>query len=342
MAFERRVAATTALLVAALSFAAAAHAGPQPPAAEKATARDLMKQGRAQRDRKELTAALASFEAADAIMHVPTTGVELAKTQAALGLLVEARDTLRRVLRIPASADDGAAFAQARAAAATIDAELAERIPSVRLRLNGVPDGRTARVTLDGAEIPAAAASAFLKVNPGHHGVAVTVDATTAREEFEIAERETKTVSVTLVVPASAPVVAPPPKLVVPASEPPRAPHTMRTLAIGGFTFAGIGLATGAVSGLFSISSSSAAKSVCTDNRCPRSAQSDIDSAQTTATVSTIAFAAAGVGIVVGSIALLVGDRAVDSKEPTAEAARARVIVTPWIGAGQAGLRGSF
>ena len=343
MASERRFCTATALLVAALAVAGSAHAGPPPPpAAEKATARDLMKQGRAQRDRKELTAALASFEAADAIMHVPTTGVELAKTQAALGLLVEARDTLRRVLRIPASADDGAAFAQARASAATIDAELAERIPSVRLRLSGVPDGRTARVTLDGAEIPAAAASALLKVNPGHHGVAVTVDETTAREEFEIAERETKTVSVTLVLPPSAPVVAPPTTQLVPTSEPPRAPHTMRTLAIGGFTLAGIGVTVGAVTGLLSISSSSAAKSTCSDNRCPRSAQSDIDSAQTTATVSTIAFAAAGVGILVGSIALLVGDRVVDAKEPSAEAARVRVRVTPWIGAGQAGLRGSF
>ena len=34
-------------------------------------------------------------------MHVPTTGLAVARTQAALGLLVEARDTALGVTRIP-------------------------------------------------------------------------------------------------------------------------------------------------------------------------------------------------------------------------------------------------
>jgi hypothetical protein len=351
MASERLFAGS--LLVAALFCASFAHADPT--AAQKATARDLMMRGRAQRDRKETNAALQSFEAADAIMHVPTTGVELAKTQAALGLLVEARDTLRRVLRIPARPDDGAAFAQARTAAGTIDADLADRIPSVRLHINGIPDGRTARVTLDGAEVPAAAANELLKVNPGHHGVDVTLEEATAHEDFDIAERETKTVPVTLVVsPSTSRIGARAPdsnvepvatKTAPTAVEPAPAPHTMRALAIGGFTLAGVGVAVGAVSGLMSISSTGAAKSVCTDNACPRSAQSDIDSAHTTATISTVAFAVAGVGLLVGGIALVVGDHAAtdaEARDASAQSSRSRVRVTPWIGAGQAGLRGTF
>src|SRR5690349_18414785 len=95
----RAIAIAAALVLASTLAASRAHAEPPAPSAtEKETARGLMADARAKRDRGDARGALESFQAADAIMHVPTTGFEVARTQASLGLLVEARDTLHRVL----------------------------------------------------------------------------------------------------------------------------------------------------------------------------------------------------------------------------------------------------
>lgn len=121
-------------VLGALLFAHAAMA--EPTTAEKETARGHMAEGRARRAESDLRGALASFLAADAIMHVPTTALEVARTQSSLGQLVEARETVRRILRRPVRADDPPPFAEARANAERLDREIAARIPSIRtLRL---------------------------------------------------------------------------------------------------------------------------------------------------------------------------------------------------------------
>src|SRR5260221_5508152 len=104
MARRRLLAAWTAisLLCASLPVTMVTQAAPAgPSAAEKETARSLMKAGRASRDKGDHKAALESFKAADAIMKVPTTGLEVGREQVALGLLVEARDTFLKIVRIP-------------------------------------------------------------------------------------------------------------------------------------------------------------------------------------------------------------------------------------------------
>src|SRR5690242_13508597 len=108
MAFRMRAA------IAALILATAAPAFAEPTAAEKETARNLMQEGRDLRDKKDLKGALQRFQAADQLMGVPTTGYEVASTQVALGLLVEARETLNRVSRLPAQAKEPAPFREAR------------------------------------------------------------------------------------------------------------------------------------------------------------------------------------------------------------------------------------
>src|SRR5262245_39056748 len=49
----------------------------EPTAAEKETARALVKSGREKRASGDLKGALADFQAAHAVMHVPTTGIEV-------------------------------------------------------------------------------------------------------------------------------------------------------------------------------------------------------------------------------------------------------------------------
>src|SRR5689334_15630072 len=106
----RRWAAVAAILVLRATAARA-----DPTAAEKETARALMAEGRDLRERGDSKSALKRFMAADALMHVPTTGLEVARTQVALGLLVEARETLRTVARLPEDPSDPPPFREARA-----------------------------------------------------------------------------------------------------------------------------------------------------------------------------------------------------------------------------------
>jgi hypothetical protein len=66
----------------------------------------------------------------------------------------------------------------------------------------------------------------------------------------------------------------------------------------------------------------------------PRTVDSDLQTGRTMGTISTIAFAAAGGGAVLGVVALLVGRK---SETPPAAA-----WVTPWVGPGGGGLSGAL
>src|SRR5206468_7438918 len=69
--------------LAGLSAASAlwsASASCEPTTMEKADARAWMAEGRTLRNQRNYEAALKSFKAADGIMHVPTTGFEVART----------------------------------------------------------------------------------------------------------------------------------------------------------------------------------------------------------------------------------------------------------------------
>jgi hypothetical protein len=329
-----RLARVTLVALAAILLAPASARSQTPTASQRETARALMDEGRARRERHDLRGALSSFRAADAMMHVPTTGFEVARAQVALGELVEARDTLQQVLRWAPRRDEPRAFAEARANAQALDDDLAGRIPTLRLVLSNAPPDP--HVTVDGVAIPAEAASAPIRVDPGHH-VVTAGKGGAAHAELDLAERELRTISLAL--PAEE---APPPVAAAePASgsEPHDPPRVARAIAITGFGVGAAGLAVGAVAGLMSIQKTNALKATCgPSNTCDPSTAGDLDAARSTATISTVAFVAGGVGLVVGLGAVVLGGR----RPPEAPRTSAGVSVTPWIGPGTAGLRGSF
>src|SRR5262249_47329328 len=106
MASERLRARFGAVGLACASTFWMAAASAEPTAGEKADARASMAEGRALRSQRNFEGALRSFNAADRIMHVPTTGLEVARTLEAMGRLVEARSTLGRVMTIPVQPTD--------------------------------------------------------------------------------------------------------------------------------------------------------------------------------------------------------------------------------------------
>jgi hypothetical protein len=352
--------AAAAVMIALVAWAAPSRA--EPSAAEKETARSFMAEGRVRRDRNDLPGALESFRAADAIMHVPTTGLEVARTEAALGRLVEAADALRSVLHLPASPNDPPPFVAARGAAQSLLADVLARVPSIRVAPRGSKEG--VRVAIDDAPLPAEAIGQAFKIDPGHHVVRVTQRGATVTREVDVAERETKLVAfdgpsdspagAAAVAPAPGPDPAPEPAAPAPSADappatspepsdaapgdapPPGAPsHPMRTIAWTGVAVAGAGVVVGSITGLLSLSHASDAKAICDGDHCPPAAASDIDAAHATGRASTIAFAVAGAGAAVALVGFLVGDR---GSPPDAQAAR----VVPWIGPGAAGARVTF
>src|SRR5262245_55861753 len=136
MASERRTGRVGVALLLACSLLARPSLG-APTAAEKETARSLMKSARAKRKSGDLHGALKDFTAARAIMPVTTTGLEMGKTQLELGLLVEARDTLLEVARSPEERGEPKPITEARTAASELAKEILPRIPSARIELHG-------------------------------------------------------------------------------------------------------------------------------------------------------------------------------------------------------------
>ncbi len=336
MTRTRRLAAAVGL--ALVLGAGLAHA--EPTAADKETARRLMQEGRGKRDANDLQGALKSFQAADAIMQVPTTGLEVARTEIALGQLVEARDKLLTIVRSPQVAGEPKPFLEARAAAKQLGADIEPRIPTLTITLRNVPSGATPEVAVDGVAIPAAALQEPRAVNPGYHLVTAAAGGANGRAEVSVPERGTKEVVLELPAPSPAgaePSTAPPPA----QPEPPPKPAGSRghTLAYVGFGIGVAGIVAGSITGYLALSSFNSAKSNgCIDNRCPPSTYGDLDNASTMATVSTIAFAVGGAGVVAGVIGLFVGKPSGEAKA----AAHAGATFHPWVGPASAGLAGSF
>jgi hypothetical protein len=159
--------------------------------------------------------------------------------------------------------------------------------------------------------------------------IVATTSAGGARGGVDVAPGETKAIALAFVPRAAPP---PPPTVIAPA---PRS-ALPRVMEIGGIGLAGAGVLVGSIAGGLSLSSTSAAKRGCTDDRCPPSTWSDIDSAHTTATVATVGFAAAGVGAVVAVVGFFL------DRDPPRAAPATGAGWTPWFGAGSAGVRGTF
>lgn len=327
-----------------------AHADPS--AADKETARGLMAEGRAARDHGDLKGAVKAFAAADALMHVPTTGLELARALAAVGQLVEARDTTLRITRNPEKPNEPAPFKAARDAAASLNDELAARIPSLTINVKNVPDGATASVTIDGTALPSELIGQPRKLDPGHHVIAAKAGTAEGNQEVDVAEKDSKEVTIELTAQAAPSDTKPddqtgetPP----PADE--SSSHGSPLLIWGGFGLAGAGVIAGSITGVLAMSKANNVKNSgqCQNNGtlCNPSEDGDISSGKTMATISTVSFIVAGVGAVVGVVGLFVGGGSSpaanpDTKPSEAPASDAKLRVTPWIGLGSAGVSGSF
>ena len=347
-------------VAAVLTFASVAQAAPS--AAERETARRLMDEGKARLKANELARAIEAFQKAHDIMHVPTTGIALARAHLAAGHLVEARDAALEVGRLPHDPSDPAVFDTARKHAKELDAQLKPRIPTVRIKIKG---GTPSRVAVDDVEIPKAIVGEPVAVNPGKRVISArSAEGAEATGEIEIAERESKEIEITLPAPGEAPGAAATSK--PSSSSAPAAPRKVtgfgndgdvgpvgeRTqlaqgLIYGGFGLAAVGVAVGGITGAMTLSKASDVEPQCANDICDPAARGDLDSANTLATVSTIAFVAGGAFAVAGVVGLFLPRRPAsadaragltwDGARPALRTAEGRTIVI-----GPAGIGGTF
>jgi hypothetical protein len=339
MASETRlVLASTTLAFLLVTSAVHAQPRPGPSAADRETARALMDDGRARTQKGDLKGALLAYSGADAIMHVPTTGLAVARTQAALGLLVEARDTALNVTRIPVTPKEPPVIGEGRKQADDLANELAPRIPTLTIVVK-VPAGFDPEVTVDDLAVPYAALVAPRRVNPGHHVIVAKAGTVERRAEIDLVEKDAKSVALEF-----PPDMKPPPKPVVvlpdgsKGNAQPQQPAKRGThpLVYVGITVGSIGLVTGLGAGFFSYSKIKSADEQCTDKQCPPPAHGDLDTATTAAVVSNIGFIVAGAGAATTVLGILLSGGKAESKPSTGASAR------PYVGPGHVGLTGAF
>lgn len=341
MASKRSRIASPRFTVAALAtialLAAATPALAEPSLSDRETARALMDEGDAKRDKNDLRGALKAYEAADAIMKVPTTGLEVARAQAALGLLLEARETLARVMRIAPRPGEPAAFVTARKQADALNGELAARIPSVTVVVANAEPGTTPQIVFDGETVPPAAAQAPRKVNPGKHAIVVRAGSIEKTEEVSVVEKDAKTVTIDLA--KAAP--QPPPKPTDQGTTGSASDgSTWKIVMIGGFALGAVGVGVGSVTGIMSISKVNDVTPDCDGNRCPSDRKADIDSAKDLGAISTIAFIAGGVGVALGVTGLILSGKS--GSEPPPSTQQAGLRIRPTLSPTYAGLTGTF
>lgn len=347
--FFVRIAILGAVVTACMSASPSAYAG-EPSAADRETARGLLAEGDKLYKAKDHIGALKAYRAAHAIMGVPTTGLEVAKVLEMRGQLIEARDMLLEIQRYPKKPNEPPPFTKARTYSRTKAAELAKRIPSVTITVEGPPASTPVNVKIDKDVLSRAALGVPRKANPGLR--VITASATGYKgveKEVRLAEGKNEKVTLKLepgtggAVVAPAPAPTPPPATgspapapVVPPPPPPTGYVKKERRSTGLFV---TGIVLTPVGGIAILAGLVAAVAGAADDATSSTfgGSSDGDS-------STPGLVIAGAGAVVlagGIVMMVVGGKKVAKEQPAAEAPPAATI-GPVIGPGTIGLGGTF
>ncbi len=293
-----------------LALALLTHAGPSsaadptPSSAEREQARRLVHGAREKRSNGALQEALDDFNRAHAIMGVPTTGIEVGRTQIALGLLVEGRTTLMAVARSTAKAGEPPAFSRARTEARELADAVTPRLGALSIIVRGADASSPTDIEIDGVRA-AQGDLDKITVNPGMHDVVVSNAGVTRKSRVRVAEGglEEVVVAFSAAKPQTITLV---PKSAngdgAPSTRDDKAPPPSR---LNGFTYAGGGIflagaVTGAVTGILSLRLHDSVESQCSNaTGCPPSTDDDVRTGRALGTASTISFIVAGAGAIV-------------------------------------------
>ncbi|MEO7109778.1 MAG: hypothetical protein ABI183_05030 [Polyangiaceae bacterium] len=318
----------------------------------RAAARELGVQGVLLAEKGKCGEAIEKLEHAERLYHAPTTLERLGECKVEVGRIVDGTEDLQRVVKEDLPAGAPAAFTAAKARAAGILKKATPRIAHLRVHVNAPTDVKPA-VTMDGLPFPDVALDGDRPVDPGTHNFAATADGMIRAETtVSLGEAESKSIELKLVADPNAvkpTQISPPlqtdqPKPPPPDDDhkkppppPPESPSHVPAYIAFGVGIAGVGVGT--VTGILALGKKSTLDNVCGASKtgCPSSSQSDIDSAKTMGTISTVGFIVGGVGVAAGIVLLLT-----EGSSSNATATVGSVRVSPDLGAGFVGAHGSF
>jgi hypothetical protein len=308
-----------------------------PTDADRASARELAREGYDALEQKNYAVAEDRFRRADALVHAPTIVVDHARALVGMGRLVEASERYALVIREGVASDAPASWKQA-----VIDAE--REIEAVKPRLAwlviNIVGPKEPQVTVDGREVPVASLGARRATDPGKRKVRVTADGFVSGGRMVVLkEGEEQTVTITLgpaesvmLEETAAPVDDP----VQPTTSAQPSPLPWIALGVGG-----AGLAVGTVTGIMALGIHSDLSESCPDGKChPQSPEEeermkdDRSQYRTLGTISGIAFGVGLAGAATGVVLLLM--------DPNAGSTTNAGSVTPVIGPGFVGIRGKL
>lgn len=277
-----------------------------PSAVERAAARKLMAEGFRFEKAGEYAKAANRYRSAHNVMHVPSTGLALAKALALEGKLLEANAIALESANLPHVKGESDVMESAREGAKSLVAELQDRIANVSFQVR--PDGASYALVVDGKPVSQALQTQALPVDPGVHHFQVRAPGYyTFTKAFGAAEGENVEVAVDLVPdPAGVKVDNAVASGEVASEDSGQRSHTL------GYASLGVGsalLVVGVVSGLMVLSDASDLRDRCGGDTCPATAdqdlRDDIDSAETLGWVSTVTLPLGLLGVGYGLYDLL-------------------------------------
>ncbi len=302
-----------------------------PSAEPGVTAEALTQSAIAAFDRCEYPTALALLRRASVLAPTPLVGLYVARSHAALGMLVEAAEDYRSVVESVDEADSSSSRARAAEAARDELAQLRPRIPSVEFALGDSElRSRNLRLVVDGRLVRPGAPA---QMNPGHHEViASDADGEKARLAFDAAEGERKTLGLSWRTDSRPGKDEPFPSGNGPSS-------TRHTLGVVALTVGATGLGVGTVTGVAALSKLPPGAQHCPGMKCTEGPQIPENSSAFVAlrTISAAGFVVGGAGIGTWLGLLLT--------TPAQSASSEHPKVSPWtpvVGMGSAGARYMF
>ena len=297
---------------------------------DRATARQLGKDGEQALGAKDFKRAEDDFRRADGLIHAPTLVLGLARALAGEGKLVEAQETYQRIIREGVAPTASDVFKRALDSAKTELQAIEPKIGGVTITVKaaGGGDVPNVKVTVDEVAVSALALGVKSVANPGTHTVRASADG------FKPA---TVSITVPLGGAVDAPLTlerdlsAPPPPADATAPAQPAAPEQPPASSSHSvwpwvaFGVGGVGLGLGAITGILALGKHSDLSSACSGG-CGPSQYGNLDSYHTLGTLSTVGFVVGAVGVAAGVTLLVLQPKATDA---AAAAPAASLVVGP-------------
>lgn len=337
----------------ALIFATAPSFAQAPVVVDDATrsaARTLTEQGLSLFDSRQFEAALDMLSRADDLVRLPTTGLNLARTYAQVGKLVEASEKYLAVTKLELDESVAPAQRKAQGRAQAERAALLPRLASLEIAVE--PAAPNAVITLDGHPMPKALIGIRRPANPGSHTVVLTLNGQAITQSVMLTEGHSQRLVLRPVLPPPKPELAPPPppspaeapSALVVAVPPPVLAPLDRTEApdrggaaeqpsssgarIAGVVFTalgGAGLASAGVLGLVTMSTVGDLTSCTDDLACSRGDQEAFLASAVDQQNAAIVALSVGGGLALTGVVLL----AVSSDSGDSQGARAAFSISP-------------